>query len=280
MTAMRQSLPIDAPGAWPEFRDAPPARASRRIYAIGDVHGDIDLLGDMHAAICDDLARHPATRPLIVHLGDLIDRGPHSNRVIDAVIALCERPPAGAEAMSLRGNHDNWLAGFLTDSTILPTWAPKGGLETLLSYGFTPEAVFSGLASPASAEKVRERFLEVLPERHKEFMLGLPLCHSDGDYFFAHAGVDPDRSLADQTIEDLTWIRDKFLNSRKHFGKVVVHGHTARAFVESLPNRINVDTGIYIRQVLSCVVLDGTERHLLQVGNVSIGKPALAGEPA
>ena len=59
-----------------------------------------------------------------------------------------------------------------------------------------------------------------------------------------------------------------------------MHGHTRRDAVESLPNRINVDTGIYVQKVLSCVILEGSERHLLQVGAPSIAKPALAGQDA
>lgn len=271
MIARRSALPIDSNGeAWPEFDDAAPASTGiRRIYAIGDVHGHADLLAAMQEAIADDLARHPIDDALVIYLGDIIDRGPNSTAVIEAIIDSREMRPDNVEVMCLRGNHDQWLISFLDDATVLSAWVPKGGLETLVSYGLTAEEVLAGVADAVVARKVRQRFLTLITDRHKEFMLSLPLSHGEGDYFFVHAGVDPDRPLADQRHEDMTWIRDKFLLSRKNFGKVVVHGHSHREAVESFPNRINVDTGAYVQQLLSCVVLEGTERHLLQVGRVA-----------
>jgi serine/threonine protein phosphatase 1 len=271
MIARRRALPIDSNGdAWPAFDDAAPAGAgARRIYAIGDVHGHADLLAAMQEAIAEDLARHPADDALVIYLGDLIDRGPASAAVVEAIIDSRDMRPGHVEIMCLRGNHDQWLISFIDDATVLSAWVPKGGLETLVSYGLTAEEVCAGVADAAAAGNVRRRFLSLITDRHKEFMLSLPFSHSEGDYFFVHAGVDPDRPLADQRHEDMTWIRDKFLLSRKNFGKVVVHGHSHRVAVESFPNRINVDTGAYVQQVLSCVILEGTERHLLQVGRLA-----------
>lgn len=268
---MRRILPIDrTDGDWPEFDNVSPAvTGSRRIYAIGDIHGYDDLLGALQQAISADMARHPAEQALIIYLGDLIDRGPNSLDVIDMIIDYKENPPANAQVVCLRGNHDEWLIAFVDDASIVSPWALKGGLETLASYGLSKDDVLAAVADPDIAEALRQQFLLQLPERHKDFMLSLPLSHIEGDYFFAHAGVDPDRRLADQRREDLTWIRDKFLLSRKNFGKVVVHGHSHRDAVESFPNRINVDTGAYVQQVLSCVILEGQDRHLLQVGNIS-----------
>ncbi len=101
-------------------------------------------------------------------------------------------------------------------------------------------------------------------------MLSLPFSHSDGDYFFAHAGVDPDRPLADQRREDLTWIRDKFLLSRKNFGKVVVHGRQpprcSRKLSEPHQRRYR---RLCCGRCLSCVILEGRERYVLQVGNIT-----------
>lgn len=268
---MRRVLPVDrTDGEWPEFDAADPADAGpRRIYAIGDIHGYDDLLEAMQQAIAVDMERYPAAQVLIVYLGDLIDRGPNSLDVIDMIIDHKENAPGNVEIICLRGNHDEWLVSFLDDAGIVSPWALKGGLETLASYGLAKDDVLAAVADPDLAETLRQQFLLQLPERHKDFMLSLPLSHSDGDYFFAHAGVDPDRPLAEQRREDLTWIRDKFLLSRKNFGKVVVHGHSHRDAVESFPNRVNVDTGAYVQQVLSCVILEGRERYQLQVGNIS-----------
>jgi serine/threonine protein phosphatase 1 len=263
----RRPLAVDRLGeSWPEF--APDRRAStadKRIYAIGDVHGYAEHLAAMQAAIAEDMRRHPADRALIIFLGDLIDRGPDSFGVVEAVARAREEQGGDVETICLRGNHDHWLATFLDDPSILSRWAPKGGLETLVSYGIGADEIVAAVDDPEKAAAVQQNFAALIPDRHREFMLSLPLWHDDGDYFFAHAGVDPDRPLSDQRLEDLTWIRDRFLLSRRDFGKVVVHGHTPRPEVESLPNRINVDTGVYIRNILSCVILEGTERHLLQV---------------
>ncbi|WP_440409049.1 metallophosphoesterase family protein [Neorhizobium petrolearium] len=275
----RRPLAIERQGEpWPEFEDAVnPAISGGRVYAVGDVHGQADLLAAMWIAIAEDMKRHPADRALIIFLGDLIDRGPDSAGVVEAIIRAQERWRDGIEIMCLRGNHDHWLATFLTDPSVLSAWAVKGGLETLVSYGLKEGDILAGVADIGRAVALQQMFAAIIPIRHKEFMLSLPLWHDDGDYFFAHAGVDPDRPLADQRFEDLTWIRDKFLLSQKNFGKVVVHGHTPRQEVESLPNRINVDTGAYMRQVLSCVILEGAERHLLQVGP---GVPVSPNDPA
>ncbi|WP_117192139.1 metallophosphoesterase family protein [Rhizobium terrae] len=264
MTVHRRALATES---WPEFKDADEAgTAGRRIYAVGDIHGYAGLLAAMRNAIVEDMRRYPADRALVIFLGDFIDRGPDSFEVVEALAQAQDDGVDGVETLCLRGNHDDWLATFLADASVLSRWAIKGGLETLVSYGLKEGDILAGVADIDRAIALQKDFAAAIPDRHREFMLSLPLWHGDGDYFFAHAGVDPDRPLDDQRIEDLTWIRDKFLLSRKNFGKVVVHGHTPRPAVESLPNRINVDTGVYLRQVLSCVILEGTQRHLLQVG--------------
>lgn len=264
---LRRNLPIDTQGGdWSHFRDVPSADSEdMRIYAVGDIHGQIDLLVAMQAAIETDRARHPAERVLVIYLGDIIDRGAHSWSVIEQIIGQQRAANEHTQVVCLTGNHDAWLNQFLNDASILPLWARKGGLETLVSYDFSPEDVLAAMADPIAAEVVRLALNARMPARHKDFISGLPFCHQQGGYFFAHAGVEPERSLADQRKEDLTWIRDRFLSSRKDFGKVVVHGHTPGTSVESLPNRINVDTGIYATGVLSCVVLEGTSRHVIAV---------------
>jgi serine/threonine protein phosphatase 1 len=116
-----------------------------------------------------------------------------------------------------------------------------------------------------------------MPTHHRLFLASLPLTHSADDYLFVHAGVDPDRLLDEQLPFDMIWIRAKFLLWRENFGKIVVHGHTRTPTVESLPNRINLDTGTYVQGILSCVVLEGEGRHLLQVTGEPA--PAYAGLP-
>lgn len=261
---VRQPLPVDRTGpGWPTVADAP--RAPRRIYAIGDIHGHAMQLDAMRAAILVDIAAHPAERPLVICLGDLIDRGPDSAGVIERLSATDAPFGPDVDFRCLRGNHDHWLALFLDDPQVLQTWCRKGGEQTLASYGVALDKIRGAAADPSGADALRLELCALLPPRHRRFMLSLPFFAAEGDYFFAHAGVDPERPLDAQLAEDLMWIRDRFLSSRRDFGKVVVHGHTVRRAVESLPNRINVDTGVYVNGVLSCVILEDGDRHLLQI---------------
>jgi len=276
---MRHDLLIDTSGAdWSHFHHQSAARTGDvRIYAIGDIHGYIDQLRAMQEAIAADLERHPVERSLVVYLGDYIDRGPDARAVLDAIIAHRAASAPHARVICLTGNHEAWLNQFLTDAGVLPLWARKGGLETLASYDFPPERVLQAMADPAAAEALRRDFLQRLPETHRQLLASLEFSHVEGDYFFVHGGIDPDRPLADQDRHDLIWIRDKFLFSLADFGKVVVHGHTPSPEVESLPNRINVDTGIYATRMLSCVILEGAQRHLIAVKGRTMRPAVLTG---
>ena len=50
----------------------------RRVYAIGDIHGCLTQLKQLHSEITRDLAARPIAAPLLLHLGDYIDNGPDS----------------------------------------------------------------------------------------------------------------------------------------------------------------------------------------------------------
>ncbi|WP_337030682.1 MULTISPECIES: metallophosphoesterase [Erwiniaceae] len=261
----RTPLEVDfRSGDWEHLRiRAQAPMTSRRIYAVADIHGYDFQLNAMVRRIWEDMAEVPSAKPIIVFLGDYIDRGPNSKLVVER---LCELQNSRIlDCVFLRGNHEQWLLDFSQDSTILPVWGRKGGLQTLCSYGVPLSQIEAGIGNPLVAEDVRHQFLNLVPVEHMAFFRSLVSHFEWGDYFFAHAGVDPDIPLDQQTDHDLTWIRYKFLDSTKDFGKVVVHGHTPAKNVESLPNRINVDTEIYTRGVLNCVILEDKTRHLLSV---------------
>lgn len=229
-----------------------------RIYAVGDIHGRDDLLEQLLEKISADAAAKEPARNVIVFLGDYVDRGLQSCQVLDRLV---EGPPPGFEAVYLKGNHEEAMLQFLGDAQFAKTWKYYGGLETLHSYGVT-ELTLSD--DPAVFERARERFEEILPDAHRMFLEKLGISAIFGDYFFAHAGVRPGIGLERQSEQDLLWIRDDFLRSRANFGKIVVHGHTPRENVEFQPNRIGVDTGAYMTNVLTALVLEGAERDLLQ----------------
>ena len=235
-----------------------------RIYAIGDIHGRDDLLGDLLARIEEDAQNTPASRNILVFLGDYVDRGLHSKQVLDR---LTGEGPAGFERVFLKGNHEQAMLQFLCDAAFGKTWKYYGGLETLHSYGIT-ELTLSD--DPADFERARARFEEVLPPAHRRFLETLQPSAEFGGYFFAHAGVRPGVPLHRQIEEDLLWIREDFLDSSSRYGKVIVHGHTPREEVVVRSNRIGIDTGAYMTGILTALVLEGEGRRFLQTGDQSL----------
>jgi serine/threonine protein phosphatase 1 len=226
-----------------------------RVCAIGDIHGRLDLLQALSSKLRDDLHEAPSEGSIIVMLGDYIDRGPHSAGVIDWLLAGNMPAPI----IALRGNHEATLLDFLADASVLDNWRHFGGLETLASYGVDVRDAMRGRNYAAAQAKLRE----VLPPAHQEFFERTRLSWSLGDYFFCHAGVRPNVPLARQEETDLLWIRDEFNDFRGAFEKMIVHGHTPVSEPEVLTNRINVDTGAYATDVLTCLVLEGRERRFI-----------------
>ena len=227
------------------------------IYAIGDIHGRPDLLRALHAKIQVDATHRHVSRRVVVYLGDYIDRGDDSRRVIDM---LLDEPLEGFERIHLKGNHEDSLLRFLFNPSSDPGWLYYGAEATLYSYGVQPPLPNCGMKE---FNRVRREFAENMPERHRQFLIDLPYAYSEGDYFFVHAGVRPGIPLERQTPDDMLWIRDEFLLSSADFGKVVVHGHNITEQPESHPNRIGVDTGACFTGRLSCVVLHGPDRTFL-----------------
>jgi len=237
---------------WRRFRKAaeintPRLPSGSRVYAVGDVHGRIDLLQETFAKIDSHRDAHPIANVLEDMLGDYIDRGPSS---FDVIELLSKR--VGGGTICLKGNHECFMLEFLRDPTILSAWQRCGGLETLASYGLEP----SFDLSPQDQESLAATLAERLPAHHYKFLNALPLSFTLGDYFFVHAGVRPGIALAKQSAEDLLWIREDFLGYEGGFGKVVVHGHTPVSEPEIRKNRINLDTGAYASGKLTCAVIE------------------------
>jgi serine/threonine protein phosphatase 1 len=183
-----------------------------------------------------------------VFLGDYIDRGPASRDVLDHLV-IRDRT---FRSVFLKGNHEGFLTGFLSNPSILEHWQYNGGLETLLSYGVRP----SLNADAATQVQLAAALDEALPESHRQFIRKLESSFVCGDYFFVHAGVRPGIPLTKQREEDLLWIRQDFLLHEEDFGKVVVHGHTPVPQPDVRPNRINIDTGAFATGQLTCLVLE------------------------
>jgi serine/threonine protein phosphatase 1 len=220
-----------------------------RIYAIGDIHGRLDLLDELLSRIEADVAAHPIANSLSVFLGDYIDRGPSSRETVDRLIAQGER----GECIFLKGNHEQIATKCLSERRLFDQWMRLGGLETLISYGVAQE----NLANGNSIAKLQAAFHDALPQPHFRFFRQLRPSFACGDFFFAHAGVKPRVELSHQKESDLLWIREEFLNSTENFGKIVVHGHTPVPEIDIGPNRINIDTGAFATGRLTCLVIEG-----------------------
>jgi serine/threonine protein phosphatase 1 len=233
-------------------RGAPtyPAIDARTVlYAIGDIHGRADLLRQVHRQIDSDWRARPAERRLAIYLGDYVDRGPDSA----AVIAMLRERATAARIMPLLGNHEAMLLQFLDGRVPDREWLDWGGGATALSYGVNPAR--EAILSAAMARAVPLEDVQMLRVLRPSFRYG--------PYFFAHAGVLPNRALEDQKPEDLLWIRKPFLEHAASFGAIVVHGHTPNDRVEFRPNRINLDTGAYATHRLSCLRIDAGGAALL-----------------
>lgn len=217
-----------------------------------------DLLGQIAA----DAETYPAdvVRELIF-LGDYIDRGPDSRRVVDIILGL-KAVPRLWSVTALVGNHEDALLQFLRHAEFWPIWAHYGAAETLLSYGVPPPPLDGGLEVWSTAQK---RLQSAIPPDHLQFFNGLTLSATRADYFCVHAGVRPNVRLERQKPWDLITIREPFTTHRRAFEKVVVHGHTACGAVIH-PHHIAVDTLAYETGQLSAIKLYGVEQCVIQAG--------------
>jgi len=238
--------------------DLRPNTTATRVYAMGDVHGRLDLLLRLEAEIRIDLEARPTEAPLVCYLGDYVDRGPASAGVIDHLASpACD----GLHRIFLKGNHEDRMLAFLDDPVANGSgWMKFGGREALASYGL-PQA----LIEAEDWQALRDALATALPPAHLSFLCALELALRWNGYLFVHAGVDPARPLADQDPHDLMWIREPFLSSDRDFGLRVVHGHVIEPEPVFRANRIGLDTGAYKSGILTCAVLEGGAVRLLQV---------------
>jgi len=235
-----------------------PARASvpagERVYAVGDIHGRLDLFEQMIAQIESDDERRGPAQTTVVLLGDLIDRGPDSAGVIAAARAWGEC----RTVRTIAGNHEEMFLESFDRVEVLRHFLRYGGKETVLSYPIDP-AAYRNL----SLEELQERMRAAVPAGDLEFLRNAEDAIAIGDYLFVHAGVRPGVPLDQQKASDLRWIRDSFLDHEGDHGHVVVHGHTITEAVEERPNRIGIDTGAFMSGRLTALGLEGSERWYL-----------------
>lgn len=236
---------------------APETQPGTRVYAVGDIHGRLDLFSEMMKTIKKD-AKGFGGKTELVLLGDYVDRGPESSRVIE--IILEGKLPCDSH-VCLRGNHEEAMFNFAMGSSSANGWLNYGGIETLASYGIDVDPLMKGSGDPI--EKFRDALNDTVPKQHLKFLSHLPFHHVNGDYFFVHAGVRPKVPLPAQDLDDMLWIREDFLKYKKPFERFIVHGHTITPEPDVQTNRIGIDTGAYKTGVLTCLVLEGAQKRFI-----------------
>lgn len=256
-----RSAPQSAPRLAPRLE--PRLETGQRIYVVGDVHGHLAKLEAVHDHVRADLVRRPVASPLLVHLGDLIDRGPESAGCVDL---LAKGPPVrGVPTVNLMGNHE-WMmlhalnaGGTPGGADAVDRWLDNGGAETLASWGLK------------STSKPRA-WLEAIPPRSLILLRDLVTHHRAGAYLFVHAGVRPGVKLAKQRETDLLWIRESFLQWQGVMlpeapEVVIVHGHTPVSEPTVRHNRIGLDTGAGKGGPLTFAILEADEVTTFQVAD-------------
>lgn len=228
----------------------------RRIYAIGDVHGRLDLLEELLTRIADDDAARGIAQTGIIFLGDLVDRGPNSAGVVNRVRTLCAERP---DTRCLCGNHEEILLGaYDGDSDLVRLLLRAGGYETLLSYGMDEDEI-----ERATIRELADMLPQSLPAAHIDFLRSLNDYIVEGDYLFVHAGIRPGLPPEQQKSRDLRWIRDPFLENTHDHGKLVIHGHTITEQVDERANRIGIDTGAYRTGRLTALGIEEGHRWII-----------------
>lgn len=228
--------------------------AGQRIYAIGDIHGRLDLFEQLLELIAaDDAARGPADTRLVL-LGDLIDRGPDSCGVIERAMTLVQ----GGKVRVLAGNHEEMLLTSLEDAETLRHFLRHGGKETLFSYGLQRSDY-----AQAKLEWVHEQINALVPPAHIAFMQAMEDQIIYGDYLFVHAGIRPGVPLDQQTTPDLRWIRREFLDYVEPHSHTVIHGHTIADDPVVRSNRIGIDTGAFATGRLTAIGLEDDQRWFI-----------------
>ena len=243
-----------SPASW----DQPPViPEGHRVYAVGDVHGQDDLLGHLIGLIEGDIASRGVAQITLVFLGDLIDRGPKSAEVVER---LRTYRPVGIRTEFLTGNHEEVLLRILNgDGNLVADWLRFGGAQCARSYGLSA----TGLGQMAPDQAV-SALRSAIPPEHQSFLSSFADTFRAGDYLFVHAGIRPGVPLAQQLQADLRWIREPFLEHPGRHEAMVVHGHTIRPEVDEWPGRIGIDTGAYLHGVLTAIALEGDQRWFLQ----------------
>jgi serine/threonine protein phosphatase 1 len=236
-------------------RPLPAVPPGTRYYAVGDVHGRLDLFEALITAVERDDRDAGSARTTVVLLGDLVDRGPDSAGVVARARAWQDE----RKVCLLAGNHEEMFLHSLEDVSVLRHFLRHGGRQTALSYGIPRDEY-----DRATMEEVQQMLIAAVPQEDRRFLSMAKNYLVAGDYLFVHAGIAPHVPLEEQEEHHLRWIREPFLDHADPFDLFVVHGHTITDGVDERPNRIGIDTGAYYSGRLTALVLEGDTRRIIQ----------------
>ena len=232
-----------------------------QVFAVGDIHGCKELLNVIHNKIIE-VSKNKEGEKLLIYLGDYIDREPNIKGTIQTLIDF---QPENFIQVFLLGNHEQMLLDFMAGKrNSLYIWLGNGGLETLESYGSDMNSYIDHSMELKDEELIRNQFIRLLPFSHKNFFNQLILNYEWGNYFFVHAGINPDLPIEKQEKETMLWTREKnFFNPKMTCSKIIVHGHTPVEKIEKYPFRINLDTGSFYSGKLSCLKIENGKLSFL-----------------
>jgi serine/threonine protein phosphatase 1 len=230
------------------------------VYAIGDIHGRLDLLERLteQLAVETEAASRDGKGTIAVFLGDYIDKGPDAAGVVEHLIRF--RDQSACETIFLRGNHEDVLLSLLDGNEDSARWLEYGGVETLRSYGVS----FRNTNPNPSVDRLRQSTANAVPAAHVDFLRKTELYVKLGDYIFVHAGLRPDRLIEEQTDSDMMWFR-YYDDEPPIWSGVVVHGHSVNIRPVRGRARIGIDTGAYATDALTALRLEGDRQDFLRV---------------
>ena len=216
-------------------------------YVIGDIHGCADEIRHLTDAL--PLARGDR----LVFLGDYIDRGPDSRGVVAYLLSL-QQYYDEIEFVFLKGNHEDMLLAYLgLNGQHGDMFLINGGKATLASYGVGPDNLTA------------QHALSVIPSSHLEFYQKLKNYRLMDSFLCVHAGIHPQKALAEQSNEEFLWIRNAFIYRSHALPYTVLFGHTPQPTVfYDLPYKVGLDTGLVYGNMLTCLEVD--EKVLFQIG--------------
>jgi serine/threonine protein phosphatase 1 len=226
-----------------------------RVYAIGDIHGRLDCLDTLMSRIVNDEAGRGPADTTLIFLGDLIDRGAESRGVIERAMSIAET----YNTVFLMGNHEEiMIHAWEGDSSAAALLHRVGGRETVMSYG-----VHASDYDARDPDELATLVGERVPPEHIAFLRSFLDSHTQGDYFFVHAGIRPGVALQAQDPLDMRWIRREFLDDVRDHGSMIIHGHSITDDIDQQINRIGIDTGAFASGKLTAIAIEGGDRWFL-----------------